>query len=249
MVLPILSADETEKGAGVIQCEGAYDRHLQGVCRDPEGDLFWSFTDVLVKTNPEGRVLKKVSVADHHGDLCFREGRVYVAVNLGKFNDPKGNADSWIYVYDSATLEELAKHSVPEVFFGAGGMDTREGHFFVVGGLPVGVKENYVYEYDSAFRFVKRHAIASGWTKLGIQTAAWHDGSWWFGCYGSPAILLKTSGDFALEGRFECNASLGITGVGRGEFLIAEGPRTDAGTFLGRLKIAVADPKQGIRRK
>ncbi|MCB1085407.1 MAG: hypothetical protein KDM63_00055 [Verrucomicrobiae bacterium] len=70
-------------------------------------------------------------MADHHGDLCFHGGKIFVAVNLGKFNDPKGNADSWVYVYDAANLKELAKHPVPEVFHGAGGMDARDGHFFV----------------------------------------------------------------------------------------------------------------------
>ncbi|MCB1231749.1 MAG: hypothetical protein KDN19_15875 [Verrucomicrobiae bacterium] len=243
------SDDVGEGRPGLIECEGDYARHLQGVCRDREGGLFWSFTEELVKTDTTGRILKAVAVVDHHGDLCFHDGKIFVAVNLGKFNDPKGNADSWVYVYDAANLKELAKHPVPEVFHGAGGMDTRDGHFFVVGGLPDGVEENYVYEYDGELRFVKRHVIASGWTKLGIQTAAWHDGSWWFGCYGSPAILLKTDPDFALEGRYQCNVSLGIVGLAPGTFLVADGPRTDSGRCRGVLRIAVTDSERGIERK
>ena len=128
-------------------------------------------------------------------------------------------------------------------------MDTLNDHFFVVGGLPDGVEKNYVYEYDREFRFVKKHVISSGWTKLGIQTAAWHDGSWWFGCYGSPAILLKTDADFKLEGRYECDVSLGITGVELGKFLVAEGLRTETGTCRGRLRTAMVDPNQGVRKK
>jgi hypothetical protein len=37
------------------------------------------------------------------------------------------------------------------------------------------VNENYVYEYDTDFRFVKNHTLASGHTYLGIQTATFAD--------------------------------------------------------------------------
>ena len=60
--------------------------------------------------------------ANHHGDLCFHDGKLYVAVNLGKFNDPEGNADSWVYVYDAESLKELARHETQEVLHGAGGI-------------------------------------------------------------------------------------------------------------------------------
>ncbi len=230
------------------ECEGDYRHHLQGVCTDRAGAVYWSFTTELVKTDPSGNVLASISADNHHGDLCFAGGKVYVAVNLGKFNHPEGRADSWIYVYDAASLALLAKHPVPEVFHGAGGMDVREGRFFIVGGLPEGVEENYVYEYDDAFRFVKRHAIASGWTKLGIQTALWHDGVWWFGCYGSPQILLKTDADFRLLGRYEFDCSLGIVGIGPGQFLVAKGPRTPEGRHRGVLGFAKADAEKGLVR-
>ena len=226
---------QTEEVAAPIECDGSYGQHLQGVCRDGEGNLFWSFTTELVKTDPKGKLIQKVAVADHHGDLCFTDGKVYVAVNLGKFNDPKGNADSWVYVYDAGDLRELSKHAVPEVFHGAGGMDVRNDHFFVVGGLPEGVAENYVYEYDPKFGFVKKHIIKSGWTLLGIQTAAWHDGAWWFGCYGKPAELVKTGPDFQMQGKSKFNGSLGVVGVAPGKFLIATGPKTEAGKHLGIL--------------
>jgi hypothetical protein len=35
---------------------------------------------------------------------------------------------------------------VPEVFHGAGGTGYHDGRFVVIGGLPPGVEENYVYE-------------------------------------------------------------------------------------------------------
>ena len=125
-------------------CDGDYPRHVQGICTDGKDALYWSWTDVLVKTDADGRLLKQVPVADHHGDLCYHAGRVYVAVNLGKFNRPAGEADSWVYVYDGNTLAELAKHPVPELVHGAGGIAWHDGKFIVVGGLPAEIEENYL---------------------------------------------------------------------------------------------------------
>lgn len=239
---------EEFSGSVPIECEGDYDGHLQGVATDGDSGIFWSFTTRIVRTDAKGKVQASVEADNHQGDLCYHEGKLYVAVNLGRFNDPEGNADGWIYVFDPKTLKLLEKHAVPEVFHGAGGMDVRDGHFFVVGGLPDGVEENYVYEYDEEFRFVKKHVLASGWTHLGIQTAAWHGDSWWFGCYGSPAILLKADADFQNIERYECNVSLGVVGIAPGKFLVAEGPRTAEGRHRGILRLAVPDSEIGLKR-
>ena len=229
-----------------INCEGDYPHHLQGVCTNHKHAIYWSFTTELVKTNRQGKVLKKIPVANHHGDLCFHQGKIYVAVNLGSFNDPKGNADSWVYVYDAETLKLMAKHETQEVFHGAGGIGVAGGRFYVVGGLPDGVQENYVYEYDAAFEFVKKHIIKCGWTRLGIQTATFHDGAWWFGCYGSPEILLKTDAQFKMQGRYEFDCSLGIIGVAEDRFLVAKGPRTEQDRCLGSLHLAHPDETRGL---
>lgn len=230
---------------GEVKCGGDYQGHLQGVCTG-EGAIYWSFTTQLVKTDRQGKIRKQVTVPTHHGDLCFADGKLYVAVNLGRFNDPKGNADSWIYVYDAKTLELVSKHEVQQVFHGAGGIGIMDGHFYVVGGLPDGVEENYVYEYGSDCKFLKKHVIDSKWTHLGIQTATFHDDAWWFGCYGSPRILLKTDSNFELLGRYEFDCSLGIVGVAPNRLLFAKGPRTKQGRHLGTLHLARPDAQQGL---
>jgi hypothetical protein len=97
---------------------------------------------------------------------------------------------------------------VQQVKHGAGGIAVKNGRFLVVGGLPEGVPENYVYEYDSKFNFKKRHVIKSGWTRLGIQNAAFAQGHWWFGCYGS--VLLKTTPDFKMVGKYNFNCGYGV---------------------------------------
>lgn len=228
-----------------VTCEGAYKRHLQGVCTNQKDALYWSWTEVLVKTDLQGHVLVKREVANHHGDLCFHAGKVYVAVNLGLFNEPPGKEDSWVYVYDAQTLDELARHAVPEVVHGAGGMAVKDGRFLVVGGLPPGVPENYLYEYDAGFQFIRRHVLASGPTDKGIQTVTWAHGSWWFGCYGKPAILLRADAGFQFTGRWEYNASLGIEALSDGLLLIGTNTVDKTKAHTGRVFWARPDEEKG----
>ncbi len=231
-----------------VQCEGTYPRHLQGLCTNDRDAIYWSFTDVLLKTGLDGKIVKQVPVANHHGDLCHVDGKLYVALNLGQFNQPAGKADSWVYVYDADTLEELARHETQEVVHGAGGIAYHDGRFIVVGGLPPGTDENYLYEYDQSFRFVKRHVLASGYTLMGIQTAAYAEGYWWFGCYGKPSVLLKADESFQLVGNWQFNSSVGIVCLADGRFLIGESKHTNGKGYSGALKIALPNNKTGFQR-
>ncbi len=212
---------EISLASELIQCEGRYRHHLQGVCQDSDGNLYWSFTTTLVKTDGNGKVLKKVDVANHHGDLCYADGQLFVAVNYGQFNNPLGNADNEVVVYLAETLEQKARHKIPQVKHGAGGIASHNGKFIVVGGLPEGVEENYLYEYNASFEFQKRHVLPSGWTRLGIQAAAHADGVWWFGCYGNT--LLKVSSDFEMLGRYSFDCGYGIEQARGGGLLTAGG--------------------------
>jgi hypothetical protein len=233
-------------GFDAVPCEGTYPHHLQGICTNERDAIYWSFTTTLVKTDRQGRVLKKIPVASHHGDLCFDDEKIYVAVNLGKFNDAAGRADSWVYVYDAGDLAFLKKHQIQQVFHGAGGIGIRNGQFFVVGGLPEGVNENYVYQYDQDFRFVKKHAIHSGYTLMGIQTATFADRCWWFGCYGKPPVMLKTDESFRLLGKYEFDCSLGIVGLSEGRFLVARGRSQVGKGCSGRVMLAHSEPDKGL---
>jgi hypothetical protein len=221
-----------------IVCEGRYGGHLQGIAVDEAGNLYWSFTVDLVKTDARGKLLKRVTVPSHHGDVTCHDDNVYCAVNLGEFNRQPGHADNWIYVFEAGDLSLVAKHKIPEVVHGAGGMAYRDGHFFVVGGLPEGYQENYVYQYDRKFRFVKRHVIPSGYTRLGIQTTCYAHGAWWFGCYGNT--LLKTDESFNLLGKYHLDFGVGIAGLPDGKLLKGATSREE-GRWRGSA-IAVAVP-------
>lgn len=229
-----------------VDCDGIYQHHLQGIAAENES-IYWSFTTQLVKTDRAGQVLAKIPVANHHGDLCCHAGRLYVAVNLGKFNDPAGNADSWVYVYEADDLSFVSRHPAPEVFHGAGGIGVHEDRFYVVGGLPDSIDENYVYEYDAEFRFLQKHVIDSGHTHLGIQTATFAHDRWWFGCYGDPKILLVTDADFNLLGRHEFDCSLGIEGLPDGKLFAASGRCESGGGCTGSARAAVPDEDAGLK--
>ena len=230
-----------------VECVGTYPHHLQGICTDTDGAVYWSFTTTLVRTDASGKVTHKVDVANHHGDLCYLDGRLYVAVNFGRFNDPDGHADSWVYVYDASDLSLLAKHETQQVVHGAGGIGYHDGRFFVIGGLPDGVPENYVYEYDPAFHFVHKHVIRSGHTLMGIQTATFAHNRWWFGCYGNPKTLLVTDANFQMLGRYEFDCSLGIVGLSDGRLLAASGRCSKDAGCTGAAQVVVPDEKLGLR--
>jgi hypothetical protein len=230
-----------------VQCRGKYRGHLQGVCTNNRDAIFWSFTVKLVKTDTAGCILKQIDVADHHGDLCFHKGNLYVAVNLGKFNQPAGQADSWVYSYGAETLGPLDRFKVPQLVHGAGGIAYHDGRFLVVGGLPENINENYLYEYDESFTFQKRHVLPSGHTHLGIQTAAFANGQWWFGCYGSPRYLLKADPSFKLLGKYKFDCALGVVGLPEGGFLIGRGSKKKSlKWYMGSVVVAVVDPNAGL---
>ena len=241
------AAEKDSSLFGNVRCEGYYPHHLQGICTNDKDALYWSFTTTLVKTDRAGKVQKKIPVVNHHGDLCHRNGKLYVAVNLGRFNDPDGRANSWVYVYDAKTLAELARHKTPEVVYGAGGIDYDNGRFIVIGGLPKGVEVNYAYAYDRDFKFVKRHVIKSGYTRLGIQTATCAKGTWWFGCYGRPAQLLKTDRNFKMLGRYDFDCGMGIVDLADGSFLVAKDSSKKGKGRGGKVLIAQTDEKSGLK--
>lgn len=225
------------------RCEGTYPHHLQGICVDGQGGIFWSFTTQLVKTNASGKLLKKIPVGNHHGDLCYVDGKVYVAVNFGDFNNAKGNADSWVYVYDAEKLLLIAKHKTPEVIYGAGGIAHHNGKFLVVGGLPQGFKENYLYEYDQNLKFVKKHVLKSGYTLMGIQTATFADNQWWFGCY-DPS-LLKADTNYQFTAKYDLNCSLGIERISDELLLIGGNTKKDK-QYTGEVLLARPSKEQGF---
>lgn len=178
----VCSCSATSFPRRAILCDGGYKGHLQGVATDGTC-LYWSFTVDLVKTDLEGRLLTAIEVPNHHGDLCVKDGVVYVAVNLGKFNF-ENEGISEVRAYSASDMKPVGRWPLPMCGHGAGGMTCVGDRFFVVGGLPATHECNHIYEFMSDFTFVKRHELQTGFTLMGIQTAAFEDGRFIFGIYG-----------------------------------------------------------------
>ena len=193
---------------------------------DAEGHIYWSFTVALVKTDGEGTLLEEITVPTHHGDLWVDGDRVYVAANHPASNREPGKRTSWIYAYKTDDLSVVWKKEVPEVIPGAGGLAMRKGHFFLASGrLLKDHDQNYVYEYDADCTFIERHVLKSGHTYLGIQTMAYVDGTWWFGCYGRPPETIRARENLYFEEKFNYDCSLGIAPLPDGGFCVGRGER------------------------
>ena len=219
-----------------IACAGEYGGHLQGVATDGTS-LFWSFTVEVVRTDLAGAVLATTgAVPSHHGDLCVADGVVYVAVNLGRFNQMDAGR-SEVRAYEARTLRPCGRWPLPEMRHGAGGMTAAGGRFYVVGGLPATVETNFVYAYDAGFRFVRRHDLATGFTLMGIQTAAFEDGRFLFGIYGedgNPGGLLECPADLSSVTRRLGPGDVGLLKLG-GDWWTARTPRGARGGHRGVL--------------
>ena len=194
-----------------IVCAGDYGGHLQGVATDGES-IYWSFTVAVVKTDLTGKILASRAAPSHQGDMCYKDGVVYVAVNRGKFNTETRGV-SQVTAYDAKTLEPMWTKPLPDMPHGAGGMTWKGDRFYIIGGLPLKHEKNYVYEYTSDFKFVKRYDLDTGFTWMGIQTAAHEDDTFYFGIYGSkgdPSGVLASPDDLSSYTRYTGAGSVGI---------------------------------------
>ena len=82
---------------------------------------------------------------------------------------------------------------------------------------------------------------------MGIQTATFAHDRWWFGCYGTPSILLVTDADFQVKGRYEFNCSLGIEGLADGRLLSASGRCEKDKGCTGNVQLAIPDETAGLK--
>jgi hypothetical protein len=125
-------------------------------------------------------------------------------------------------------------------------MAWKDGHFFIVGGLPADGTENYVYEYDAKFTFLRRHVLDSGYTLMGIQTVEYANGAWWFGCYGKPPVLLRADDNFKMTGKWETNAAVGMAALPDGSILLAENKADKDKKNTARVRLARTDAEKGM---
>ena len=165
-----------------VVCEGEYPYHLQGTATDGT-NIYWTFTTVLAKTDWSGKLVGKTSIEKGHmGDLCFRNGKVYVGMNHGKKDGARVGDEVWIY--DAETLKLLEKRPTPEPAWCNNGIEWYGGSFWVITSAPRHSEYNFLYEYTPDFRYRTCVMVKSGWTNLGVQTICRKGDTILLGCYG-----------------------------------------------------------------
>ena len=173
-----------------VVCPGFYWQHLQGIAAD-SGKIYWSYSNKIIKTGTDGKIENIVDAPWHHGDCCFYGGKLYVAVNLGKFNT-KDKADNYVYIYD-ADLNFIEKIALPEIAGGLGGITHHNGSFYAVGGIHESEPAFKICKYSKDFKLEKEYFVPVGDSLWGVQTICRANGRFWLGVYLQTDLKRETA--------------------------------------------------------
>ena len=120
--------------------------------------IFWVL-EALVKIRRRGKVLV-IPVADHHGDVCLVNGKVYCAVFRRSIIPEAGQTIGFVY----AARDLNCWPSTRWVKHGAGGVyGAKRADLSWWADCRKVCRKIMFYEYDKDFKFIKRHVIKSGW--------------------------------------------------------------------------------------
>ena len=201
---------------GRIDLEGEYPGHLQDVCRDKDGFIYWAHTRHILKTDVDGKVLVKAEVDGHNAGCEVRDGVLYVAVcpMQGKTGG-KTTPDCRLQVneYDAATLALKAKHVLP-VNDRAGSLAMLPDGSFVVGCLrPQDISPTQVrlHRVSSDYQLLKTVVLDNVNVKLGIETIKYRDGELFLSMYVGKGLLVVLDAEtFAEKRRQTYNGTTGL---------------------------------------
>ena len=146
-------------GNGTVRFTGeSFKRHMQGLAAAADR-IYWSHTDRLAVTDTAGSYIKLVEADHHHGDICINGGKLYAAVNKGKFNRESG-AENFVYVYDLDLnlLEVVPIDFMPQ---GLGAIEFSDGSFYLGGGALKDAKTFKIYKCSKDFKLEKIFEIPS----------------------------------------------------------------------------------------
>lgn len=223
---------------GEITCGGVYPQHLQGVAMNADGEYFWSYTNKLVKTGHDGKVMAVVEVGDHHGDLTLDDDFVYVSSSV-IHNYERGAESSSVIAYRQGDLSKAAEYPISDEM-GCDGI-AKTPHGFVVAVLPnppIDQTTSLLREYDENFNFIAEHELITPPTYSGVQTLARIGNGYAAGCYGRHFYLLDKN--FNVKKRFVLDAAIGAIDCGDGVIAVAEllGDRPAYGAKLKLVKLS-----------
>ncbi len=195
---------------GNVLCDGVYPLHLQGVARGEDGSLFWSYTDRIVKTTPDGRVLKTVILDGdgHLGDLACRDG--LVAGPVADIRDYSREAlGTTVFAFRQSDLEKVAEYKLENA--GYDGIVATDRGFAIakMPSAPEGQTSTIIVEYTPDFKTILgEHVVTTPPIYSGIQNLARFNDGYIASCYGSQFYLLDK--DFNVVKRLGLNAGCGV---------------------------------------
>lgn len=223
--------------------------HMQGFSTDGE-NMYWSFTDSLVKTKKSGLMLRQMPIpAGHLGDIVYYNGKIYGTVLGNSLKGlPFGHWTSFeIHVFDASTLAldrimrlddcyEMYKNK-EHGFNGIDGITVipstkdKDARLMVASALFDG--EEYdcqqLLEYSLDGKLLNKHFIKTGNTTFGIQnlTRDPENGNYWFSTYGgryeyqNKNFLMCASPDFKLLEEYMLCTPYGLEALGGGKFYLS----------------------------
>jgi len=210
LVLALFVTTLSTLSAAEIRCEGEYQYHLQGFASDGQS-IFWTFTNVLVKTDLNGKKLQEIPVPFHHGDCCVEGGKLYVGTHL---DWPAKGRTAWIYVYNCSDLSFVEKFHISEYDYdGVDGITFKDGFFYVcVGKDPENPRPfNIVLKMTPKFEKVGEFHL-DGKTTYGVQTLTWSGGYFWAGTY-SDLGMIQADENFKVVSTKNRNFCCGVFGL------------------------------------
>lgn len=218
---------------GIENLNTSYKYHLQGIAADETG-VYWSFTDILVKTDYKGKVLKEASLPNlHGGDMCVAGGDIFVSILIRppKLIAANNNSPAAVYQY-SKDLKLKKIHTLP-LKRGIDGITFYKNRFYVAPAMPKTRRKSVpIAIFDRNFKFLKELTVTTPTLKaFGAQNLTVVNGYIVAGFYdnGKTAPLLDPE-TLQLKGEIDLRHSVGLTQV-------PAGIAGNAHTYLvGRLK-------------
>jgi hypothetical protein len=177
------------EAANQMEACGPFPHALRAITSDPDGNVYWSWTDRIVKTDRSGKVLAQARV-EQAGDLTWCGGRVVVAVGPSGTDTPA----NWAHAFDDQRLELALKLPLPQVRGRVGGLCWAKDRYVVVDvalGEAQPAEDTLVHEYDARFRYSRSTRLTGGWPGQRLETAEFGYGRFWFGCPGRGTLVAS----------------------------------------------------------
>ena len=149
----------------------SYPSHLQGIEADETG-VYWSFTNILVKTDYRCNVLKEVKIPRHIGDMCMVDGDLFVSADFREPKDVTANGGFQSAVLQYSKDLVLKKKYTLNIPYGIDGITFCDGKFYIAPGLGKEPKqETMLMVFDRNFKLLKEVRFKTGATMtFGAQT-------------------------------------------------------------------------------